>query len=747
VSASFPEVILNKENIEEILPPGLAKDERIALVLVHDSIRYPVSVQRSGGDEQTGEPSPLRGDSIIEFGPTFLSTWRPTCPSIERCDPRIELWLGGQQLGSAPIPQLPWDSRSQMRGTFQTTDASVGHNELPIAVAMKSLKSLGDFGLRSKKIAVIRMMFSVANPSMWNRFVAPYKMIEVHAGDSYTLRWSCAFEAQRTFRISFMKRSPAVTDEGNTELLLTVGKNTVFREINGTAEDLTINPVGSTFNDYAINMFEYTVTFDKQQFAVDDEIIAALRWVDAADITHKMNSNPIVIVSDSAPISDFSAETGRGEAADEALGDKQAKGNARRQLQELHDLNQDGVPDEQEYGEANEVVTREKEIEPECVRKDLNFAIGTGLLIRAEILHLSLPLAGFGAMNAMDDEQPVRLPWKNVLSWNSHEKDFKDYLPELLCRGGACSSTLPGCSQASHSEKKYWPELHIEWNKELTFDEAKTKKGREVWEAIRKVMAYGFAILPEAVSITFHALNGTHLHMFPNPASEPAPVWNLPPQRHNVQSGEVACEGHNFDARACASVGCCIFSSADEACHSAVGQGPCYKEAPTTTLSSLSGNFPAGPQIPVTPLPPTPPPQRRLREVVHRVTNVTVRFEEGLRYNVDRKLMDEMLRRGLFNFEDHDNNDPHHPLHGLFIQSYEITGSDAREGDYEEADSLVSIVNRTRHSTEVGVILAAIVSTIVLGVGAVLWTCRKRSYRPVKNQQGAELAMEELAIE
>lgn len=743
VSASFPGVIIDEEYEEAKDSSGKFKD--MSLVLVHDSIRYPVPVVPVKTEHSSAR---FRGESIIEFGPTFLSTWRPTCSSQEWCDPMIELWIGDKHVSSAAIPEIPWNSHSRMSGTYKKADVNVGHNEVPVSVSMKPLSSSSESTNGGRKIAVIRMMFSVANPSMWNRFVAPYKMIEVNLGKSYTLRWSCASKAQRKFSVRLMERlSPSeASHQEDLHLMTMVGKGTPFTEVNGTAKDLHIQPMESKFNEYAINVFEYKITLDEQRFKANDEIVAALQWVDVAGITHKMNSNPIVILPASAPVSWDSTETGRGEAADEALEDMlPMEGlDTDRRLKGLADLNKDGIPDEREYTGSDKMVMQEKVRAPECAKQDLNFGIGAGLLIRGRVAHLALPME-VPQLDLFADEPAVALPWKNIVSWNSNEKDFKDLLPELLCRGGACESTVPGCSEAGHSEKKYWPELHIHWNKAFTFDQSEDRKIREAWETIRKIMAYGFAVLPEAINIVTHAANGSHTPLF-NASS-----WHNPlldnreqgPHRHNVQSGEVACEGHNFDSQTCGSIGCCMFSSADEKCHSAVGPGPCYKEEPPVPQSSNVGL-----KLPATPQSPTASLGRRLRSSGDE-HKATVTFNEGLSYRLDRRLMDEMLRRGLFNFDDHDNNDLNHPIHGLRIQSYEITDGNAREGKFEEADlreaSKTTKALNFASSVQGGILFSAIGSAAVLGVVA-LQRYRNRNYEPVTSQ-GMQMSTEEDAIE
>jgi len=200
-------------------------------------------------------------------------------------------------------------------------------------------------------------------------------------------------------------------------------------------------------------------------------------------------------------------------------------------------------------------------------------------------------------------------------------------------------------------------------------------------------LAYTFAVMPEAIQILMHYTNHTKFPNVLTPISPTTAHRRRYQQYHNVMTGDDACENRGYTTLQCSTVGCCQW---DGACHSAVGTGPCYTNAAihsSFTLAPTAG--PAGtPTVapvvvaptpaatvtvaPVTAAPVAPPVVggptvapgpvitpltggRRLKDDENdetqteaRVHSITVQFKEGLRYKMDRILMDQMRKEGLF---------------------------------------------------------------------------------------------------
>jgi hypothetical protein len=308
----------------------------------------------------------------------------------------------------------------------------------------------------------------------------------------------------------------------------------------------------------------------------------------------------------------------------------------------------------------------------QCKKRDLNFAFGAGMLWRVWVERLSLPadLPVLGGM--FSDSSLMGLPWAPLFpGWSSAPQSLKDHLPNLLCRGGVCSATLPGCP-AWQNKRTFYPEIDITFEKTLRFSSIPNGKFQDI---IKTGLAYVFAVLPEAVRLIQHyaSVGGEKTHWLAT-STKPAYV-TVPPPIQTVMPGLPPT----------------------------VAPGPLYTTpapAPVAPPAPTPAGYTTAPVAPGAPAVLTVPPLtpgRRLEHQEghqdhvekHKLTHkVTVSFAEGLPYEVDDKLMDMMIKQGQFAdlWEDEDGKakvvsysirhlDPPQKINGMTILLPAVAGS------------------------------------------------------------------------
>jgi len=276
-------------------------------------------------------------------------------------------------------------------------------------------------------------------------------------------------------------------------------------------------------------------------------------------------------------------------------------------------------------------------------------------------------------------------------------------------------------------------------------------------EALKAGLAYTFAVMPEAIQILMHYTNHTKFPNVLTPISPTTAHRRRYQQYHNVMTGDDACENRGYTTLQCSTVGCCQW---DRACHSAVGTGPCYTNAAihsSFTLAPTAG--PAGtPTVapvvvaptpaatltvaPVTAAPVAPPVVggptvapgpvitpltggRRLKDdeddetqTEARVHSITVQFKEGLRYKMDRILMDQMRKEGLFQqLEEVPTDSPDKPLR---IHSYSIRDLKSKS----ESEKWTALKEEVFESPQSSVFVAGLAGCALMGVAFVVSKAR-----------------------
>lgn len=828
VAASFPEVIINKDYVSQMVPgfsistyantgtvTGENANKPLVLVLRHAFKSFPILIDQHNGFVPGMNSSSLKSSQIIELGASFLSTWDRTCVTgTQLCDPKLLLYHGDVELATAEIPRIPWNTREGMSDTQQTLlgNEAASSRVVPVSVALKPVYHGGEYS-NWNHVGLVRMKFEIANPAAWNRFISPFEYTGVTVGSTFKLIWSlnnAAEDKATNFQLNIRKGgtkvdATSIAGEGEKEHLTPRIGDQWFTSLSN--QEISVMPsIDSTGGS---KHYRFIHDIDFAGAGVGDTILASVSWADSSGNKHTMYTPPF-LVEVSAEVAQAAANAAAQSAAAEAAAAqataetgtvaplvqtvvttpaparKLLTGRSDRRLdfdikkvgdtigQDFDKLLSGGDPDagwkrstDGRWTHSRHGTHIADDPDNMCQQKDLNFAFGSGIMARAYVEHLSLP-ADIPVLGAIQSAPRLGTPWVTLTGWMSSPTDLASKLPSLLCRHGVCSATLPGCPAYSDL-KHYYPEITLQFRHTLKYP-AETGAKKDQWvAALKTALSYTFAVMPEAISMVMHYANLTVPQGEFNPETGIMGVDQQPAHRrryqqyHNVLMGQDACENHDFDAAQCQEVGCCTW---DDACHSAVGNGPCYAgvAAPTGPEAAI----PTGPTVaPVTPLEPMPaitpntplpgtaapvvapaavatgttaapagpviqPLNRRLQgrflaeaETEPHVHAVSIQFNKGLKYDVDNLLMDQMLKEGLFKeVEEVPSGDK--PLR---IHSYAIRNL----GDLSQKDSLPKDLRSVFQSPQQTLVLSAFAGCALMGVAFLVRRARG-SYQRVSEE-------------
>lgn len=414
----------------------------------------------------SGPQSDLKGNHVLEFGTSFLSTWE-SCEDVVECQPGVvELYHKGSLLCKGTLPAMP---EKHISTKLLNQVATIGgHNVM--GIPEKEPIEFAMFGTNTAEgpLAISNLFAVVASPSQASMFLNPFGPAFMSPSSSVDLKWTVALAdptAAYTFLLSAMKLLPP-------RKTINVAYPTVngrMLEPVGNAETITAH---CQYLDAAtVDSAEQPCSFSRTAFSLSayslgDSVVVMIQW-SAPDGTHVMYSPPIFISS--APgVSNPSAQS------------TQAPTGARRLWTAL------------DWNKRLAQSTMES-----CEDKDLNFAVGAGLLIGGKIVE-----AG-GSPNAiLGQDAPVLSTGLREVFALRPEAKAKDMLPSALCSDGVCSGKLPTCTKANY-EKKHFPRLDFNMNRKFLFNKTRD-------DTIETMLAYAFSVLPEAVEVIIMR-NGTEL--------------------------------------------------------------------------------------------------------------------------------------------------------------------------------------------------------------------------------------------
>jgi hypothetical protein len=570
VSFYVPELVLNKHYIEKALPgykidewregvgsvSGSNAKQPPILVLTHGGKSYPVDMNKQKGYVPSYNSSSISSDTIFELGNSFLSTWDTACAQSQgtisvECDPRITVYIGNKEIAAARLPPIAWagstakaQDKALMASAVLGAHFAGGH-QVPVSIALTGTGGALT-SAQNANAGLVRMLFNVAGPTGWNRFVYPRLYQTVTPGERFNLTWSLTESDTKAmpFRIKYLKKSTddAFADpklfidaSGNPQFVPQIGE-WPFEEVKALMKDVTITPGDtSTFDALAISRSRYTYfTTLGAEFPIGSYMMIMIEWHDTEGFHHVMPSPPIRVVSPAQVKAIAKVE------ADEAK--KDAEFDAKQKVAEITQNGPD-INDISYQNNGGNIYNPRKLQEEErrlfwpfegpamstplplsgsgssfddlfidhrggqyaeCKKKELHFKYGAGIAFKAFIKHLTLP-SDLPVLGGIDDAPEIGTPWLyfDGLTYATTPENLKDNLPRIFCRHGLCDAALPGCSEVS-DRRTFYPS--IDFTYKHTFRYSDIKKD-ETANALRQGLSYVFAVLPEAVHLILHYTN------------------------------------------------------------------------------------------------------------------------------------------------------------------------------------------------------------------------------------------------
>jgi len=611
VSISFPEVVLRQDALADSFPAAVAaaaqsnQSQPLSMHLVQGGQSYTVPIS---GDATSSTQDTLHGEAAIEFGPAFIETWLPCDFSVSaKCEsPRLELYYGQTQVAVANLPQIEWTSETAMQGTgessFMGSSSSSNAMNVPSTVAMYSPDS------QTTSIAVATMNAKVMPPASSSLFFQPSPGSQMPLNSLQPFVWT----------VSGLDREQAYSFTVNMLRLTTVAPTAMphyanYRKI-GTAVLVPIPgqkqklaemkcssmAVAGMSAAEAPCSFTYNLTVGSG-FNVGDLVVTSVEWSEDG-LLHEMFSPPVMVAARAAS----------------------------RRLREQNEFPQ---PSERRLTFKSKWDSRVNQHAKNCQAKNLHFNLGAGMLVRGRVDNVGVP-KGFPMLGGLDEEPELTTGFKRVAAIKPGT-DAADLLPSAFCKGGLCSGALPGCTEANFKKMVF---KKLVFNHNRAFHYKKKTKGK-LQAVIKQAFAYAFSTLPEAVDITIRELNDTD--------SEP------PPEEPKKQRSTAAPHGWLRESTTPAPAVSTPETPPPLPATSGGGSPGSNGAAFNRWWSGAARRLLEQPA-------PAPAPGRLLQQ---EGGQVTVRFREDLRFEVNRSVVQMMLDNGYFMEVEDDATKELGPLH------------------------------------------------------------------------------------
>mmetsp|Transcript_52995 Transcript_52995/g.113709 ORF Transcript_52995/g.113709 Transcript_52995/m.113709 type:complete len:1344 (-) Transcript_52995:170-4201(-) len=591
VGISFPQVVLRTDVLKSTFPNALAAaqaNKPLSLHLDYGSRTYVMGINGN----PTSQQDVLSADTTVEFGPTFLETWMPCTTANTKCQsPSLSIYYGTTQVAVATIPQIEWTSQTAMQGTRQSGIASASSQMIvPATVALYDAIS------KESIIAVVKMNANVVSPREASLFLSPSSGTLVAISSSKKFVWLVS-NVDETEEYTFTLTSLKVATVPSTATYLNYSKvgDMALMQIPGAQATAKIKCTRTGIAGMAASeapcSFSHTFTFG-HGYTAGDQVVMLVSW-QGDSTTHVLYSPPFEIVAKAPTRRLSSRDAGPLVPLPRRLWSKE-KWNSRV---ESH---------------AN------------CANKDLHFNMGAGMLVRGKIGSVKMP-KNFPMLGGLAEQPELTSKWRKIASVKPGA-DGEDILPPALCAGGLCSGALPGCTGVGANFKKmHFPKLVFNFNRPFHYRVNRTGKFKG---AMKQVLAYAFATLPEMVDVMIKELNT------PDTLPTEAPSSSVDQRGHPAQP---QYPGGQLQGT----------------------QYPQTLPAQTTTTVGVFNRWWSGAA-------------RRLEEDneedeeaawAHRPAHqVAMQFKEGVPFVVDRPLVEMMMQHGYFMEVDDDASQSEGPL-------------------------------------------------------------------------------------
>lgn len=463
LSFSFPSIMIREDELQKAFPGS--SGTRV-LHLIQGGKTFVCNLK--GNKEVV--MSTMAGDTIIEFGPSFIQAWEP-CNQDPLCDaPMIELWEGFLKIAEASLPRIEWNSATAMQGTREGfLGAGVKDMKVPLTIAMQKP------GDSTVTVAVAKLTATIVPPTKSALFMSPITAASVVIGASLPFKWTIAdvdTEQIYKFRLEAMRLAPSGNQADpqyrkvNDKMLVPVSGSEQVVESKCKVADLNAMAQGS-----APCAFEHLFPFKSPTFQMGEQIVVLVEWEELDSMQHVMYSPPFEVA-----------------------------GSVRR----LAALPEEASPRKLTWknGDWKDRAGLDHEA---CKERDLHFKVGEGILFRGSIQSMGMP-KGFPMLAGGSNGPEVATAWRRVGGppHNRTDRDLMKMMPHAFCEAGICNGALPGCTKDT-AKDMFFPKIVINMDRTITWDELEKDGGvlpfHFLSKSIKPALCYAFAAMPEMIEL------------------------------------------------------------------------------------------------------------------------------------------------------------------------------------------------------------------------------------------------------
>uniref|UniRef100_A0A7S4QVJ4 Uncharacterized protein n=1 Tax=Alexandrium monilatum TaxID=311494 RepID=A0A7S4QVJ4_9DINO len=446
-----------------VRPGGINTSQPLSAQLIQGGLTYSAALHRSAGAPSTS----FGGETTFEFRPAFVDSWKPCALNGDqglKCEsPRLELFAGSKRVAVADFPQQHW--------TAATSSAAAGGSgtHVPAVVPLASPGNATDF------LAVLKVNVTVSSPAVASSFLQPRSAQQATPTEVATLTWTIRDVArERTYDFNLMAFK-------FTEVPAEQAAQFVSYPKVGTA---ALVPVLSSAESVALKCqqvammglpaeeapcsFSHGIDFGRFKPAVGDRLTFLLQWSQGGG-KYVMYSPPFEV------------------------------SNATRRLQELPTAAPmqelpNAAPTRHPWTKEawnNQISKHAKS----CEKRDLHFNLGAGILMRGRLKNAGL-LKGLNMMGGHLEAPELSTGYRRIAAIKPGT-DAQDLFPDTLCQDGLCEGALPGCSQGNQ-KKRFYPRLIFNMNRPYHFSNMTKGKFHGL---MKRAMAYAFSAMPMMLNV------------------------------------------------------------------------------------------------------------------------------------------------------------------------------------------------------------------------------------------------------
>jgi len=470
VSLKVPSIYLTQDSVSPSTSLDKGSGYEFQVKRLGSTYSLPLLLGSTSGDAVT-----LRSSTTLDLGPCFQDSWLigDGASSDVSLIPVGNLVFRGKVVASTELPELDLEKAESQDSSdtplslmnFYNSKSHAAVAKLSLDIVMRSPSGQGALGTG-------KLDMKVSDSTQAPFWIFPGKVENFVAGQDYHLSW--------TLKEGIHETSSFVLALFDLDTLTGVMTNT-----NWTRTFKTTCRLGSPVEVIKATsglpcIFKYKMTAPGS--LVNDLGVFALKWL-RDDVHHEMLSSPIKFERRRQLFGPAGGYAGSSATPSSSVGWSRAPSN--------HPLSwgpQSGQSSGVDFYKHMAAMSRK------CDARPLKYGIGVGVFEKTDVdlQQLELP----NGLQMLLPEMQMMQSRKNKLMPLFQEgmtKQLSQLLPGGLCAGGFCEGELPGCKPKQVSP------IHI---KKILFRLSRLFRWKKhVEPGMRRIIAYGLALLPEAVQI------------------------------------------------------------------------------------------------------------------------------------------------------------------------------------------------------------------------------------------------------